>query len=194
MKQNTFTILLFLQLVFINVAMTGIPHSSINRKEVVDRHKIITTATNPFSGKIPSAQKVISQSTHEWESFWKSGATIDLSESKDERWKELERRIILSQYLMRVNEAGSLPPQESGLINNGWYGRLHFEMIWWHGVHYALWNRWSLFDKSLHIYQDYLPTSTARATSQGYKGARWPKCTGNSDREWPHVIHATLIW
>ena len=95
---------------------------------------------------------------------------------------------------MKVNEAGSLPPQESGLVNNGWYGRFHFEMILWHGVHYALWNRWPLLEKSLTVYQNYLSTSRERAGRQGYKGARWPKCTADFDREWPHIIHATLIW
>ena len=41
--------------------------------------------------------------------------------------------------LMAVNEAGSLPPQESGLVNNGWNGKFHMEMYWWHAAHYALW-------------------------------------------------------
>ena len=108
-------------------------------------------------------ENVFEASIRVWEKFWNSGAAIDLSESSDPRWKELERRIVLSQYVMRVNEAGSLPPQESGLLNNGWYGRFHFEMIWWHGVHYALWDRWDLLNKSLHVYQDFLPTSRERA-------------------------------
>lgn len=142
----------------------------------------------------PGAADVMKESASGWKSFWHSGAAVDLSGSKDPRWKELERRIVLSQYVMRVNEAGSLPPQESGLVNNGWYGRFHFEMIWWHGVHYALWNRWPLLEKSLSIYQRYLPTSMQRAQRQGYKGARWPKCTASFDREWPNLIHATLIW
>lgn len=137
---------------------------------------------------------VFNASIKAWPEYWKSGAAIDLSQSKDKRWKELERRIVLSQYLMKVNEAGSYPPQESGLVNNGWFGRYHFEMIWWHSVHYALWNRWSLFDRSLHIYRDFLQTSKKRAEEQGYKGARWPKCTANFDRDWPNEIHALLIW
>ena len=141
-----------------------------------------------------TATEIFAASSKAWPEFWRSGAAIDLSQSKDVRWKELERRIILSQYLMRVNEAGSYPPQESGLVNNGWYGRFHFEMIWWHGLHYALWNRWPLFEKCLHVYNDFLPTSEQRATDQGYKGARWPKCTANLDRDWPHPIHALLIW
>jgi len=141
-----------------------------------------------------SAEEIFMSGREGWQQFWNSGAAIDLSKSKDKRWKELERRIILSQYLMKVNEAGSYPPQESGLVNNGWYGRFHFEMIWWHGVHYALWNRWPLLDKSLNVYNEFLPSSEKRASTQGYKGARWPKCTGNSDSNWPHPIHAMLIW
>ena len=141
-----------------------------------------------------TSDEVFEESSRAWPEFWDSGAAIDLSKSRDQRWKELERRIVLSQYLMKVNEAGSYPPQESGLVNNGWFGRFHFEMIWWHSVHYALWNRWPLFEKSLHVYTDYLPTSKERAKNQGYTGARWPKCTANSDRDWPHPIHALLVW
>lgn len=141
-----------------------------------------------------SAAKVFEESSTAWPDYWKSGAAIDLSQSKDPRWEELERRIVLSQYLMKVNEAGSYPPQEAGLVNKGWRGRFHFEMIWWHGVHYALWDRWDLFDRSLHVFRDFLPTSKDRATEQGYLGARWPKCTANFDRDWPHPIHALLIW
>ncbi len=145
------------------------------------------------SARLTSAD-IITQSTNGWAEYWNSGAAIDLSRSNDKRWKELERRIILSQYLMKVNEAGSYPPQESGLVNNGWSGRFHFEMIWWHGVHFALWNRCSLFDRSLHVYRDFLATSKKRASEQGYAGARWPKCTADLDRDWPHPIHALLIW
>lgn len=143
---------------------------------------------------LPPAMQIHKESAKAWKAYWQSGAAIDLSESTDPRWKELERRTVLSQYLMKVNEAGDLPPQESGLVNNGWYGRFHFEMIWWHGVHYALWNRPALLDRYIDIYQRFLPTSTARAGKQGYTGARWPKCTADTDREWPHIIHATLIW
>lgn len=141
-----------------------------------------------------SVPDIIKAGKKEWEAYWMSGAAVDLSESKDSRWKELERRIVLSQYLMRVNESGLYPPQEAGLVNNGWYGRFHFEMIWWHGVHYGLWNRWNLADNYLSIYEKFLPTSVERAKKQGYKGARWPKCTADFDRDWPHPIHATLIW
>lgn len=144
--------------------------------------------------KMPSAAEVAEASAEAWKNFWMSGAAVDFSQSADSRWKELERRVVLSQYIMRVNAAGSLPPQESGLVCNTWHGRLHFEMIFSHLYHYALWDRWELALPALSIYEKFLPTSLERAKRQGYSGARWPKCTADFDREWPHPIHATLIW
>ena len=134
------------------------------------------------------------KSAASWEKYWRSGAAVDLSGSKDPRWLELERRIVLSQYLMRANESGLFPPQESGLVNNGWFGRFHFEMIWWHGVHYGLWNRMECFDNYLNVYKDFMPKALERAKSEGRSGARWPKCTGNFNREWTGSAHAYLIW
>ena len=133
------------------------------------------------------------KSAASWEKYWRSGAAVDLSGSKDPRWLELERRIVLSQYLMRANESGLFPPQESGLVNNGWFGRFHFE-IWWHGVHSGLWNRMECFDNYLNVYKDFMPKALERAKSEGRSGARWPKCTGNFNREWPGSAHAYLIW
>jgi len=143
---------------------------------------------------LPSFTIVKNNSSMHWPAFWKSGGAIDLSQSKDPRWFELERRVVLSQYLMALNAAGNYPPQETGLVNNSWYGRFHYEMYWWHTAHYALWDRWPLLNKSLHLYQDKLKSSEKRAADQGYIGARWPKCTGPDGREWPDITHAFLIW
>ncbi len=108
---------------------------------------------------------------------------------------ELERRIVLSQYVMAINEAASMPPQESGLVNNGWFGKYHFEMLWWHEAHYALWDRIELMDKSMGIYKSNLVSSQRRAKEQGYSGARWPKTLGDNEQwEWPCEITPMLIW
>lgn len=147
-----------------------------------------------ISDNLVRTEKCLEASKSGWAEFWNSGAAIDLSESTDSRWMELERRIVLSQYLMKVNEAGSLPPQESGLVNNGWYGRFHFEMIWWHGVHWALWDRWEQWDKSLAVYNRFLETAKERAKNEGFEGARWPKCTAYNNSEWPEPCHSFLIW
>ena len=147
-----------------------------------------------ISDPLPAFAAVKSGSVRHWAAFWNSGGAIDLSGSTDPRWFELERRIVLSNYLMAINAAGNYPPQETGLVNNSWYGRFHYEMYWWHAAHYSLWDRWPYLENSLHVYADNLASSMQRAKLQGYKGARWPKCTGPDGREWPDVTHAFLIW
>lgn len=145
--------------------------------------------------KLPSFSTTLSASIHKWKKFWTMGGAIDLSESKDPRWQELERRIILSQYLMEVNEAGILPPQESGLVNNGWYGKYHLEMLWWHGAQYALWGRQKQMDRLTSIYRKDLRYYQPKTKSQGYKGVRWPKTLGDHAHwEWPNEINPLLIW
>ena len=151
-------------------------------------------APKPLPKRLPGAEATFAASRQRWPAFWQSGGAIDLSGSRDPRWRELERRIVLSQYLMATNEAGSYPPQESGLVNNGWYGRFHMEMVWWHAAHWALWNRWPQLDRSLGVYGRLLAGAKARAREQGYRGARWPKCVGPDGRESPGDIHALLVW
>ncbi|HEX8546978.1 MAG TPA: hypothetical protein VF691_08460 [Cytophagaceae bacterium] len=168
-------------------------------------HKILIVPTENISkftfafskdsiGKKKSQDDIFHASKAGWEKYWLSGAAIDFSECTDPRAKELERRVVISQYLMKVNNSGSLPPAESGLMKNNWYGKFHFEMLWWHGVHFALWNRWNELDEMLTVYKRYLATSIERAKRQGYEGARWTKAAGNIDRDWPFVINAVLIW
>lgn len=104
-----------------------------------------------------------------WKEFWMSGGAVDLSGSKDPRWKELERRVVLSQYLMRTNNAGSIPPSECGLMGAvGWNGQFHMEMVWWHMAHYGLWDRWHLAEEALTIYQKFLPIARKRAAQPDF--------------------------
>jgi hypothetical protein len=142
----------------------------------------------------PAVAEVAAASAAWWPRFWRSGGAIDLSGSTDPRASELERRIVRSQYAMAVNEAGEYPPQESGLVNNGWWGKFHMEMYWWHGTHYALWNRWALLERSLDVYRRFLPSARERARDQGFEGARWPKMTSPSGRESPGLQNALLLW
>ena len=129
-----------------------------------------------------------------WNGFWLSGAAVDLSESTDTRADELERRIVLSQYLTAINCSGSLPPQETGLTTNSWYGKFHLEMHWWHAAQFALWNRLPMLEKSLDWYAKVLPSARERAIQQGYKGVRWAKMTEPEGRDAPSPIGPLLIW
>lgn len=124
-----------------------------------------------------------------WARFWNSGAAVEMPDHP-----ELERRTILSQYLTAIQCAGSLPPQETGLTCNSWNGKFHLEMHWWHAAHFALWNRPALLQRSMAWYQSILPSAIAKAKSQGYQGARWPKMTATDGFDSPSPIGPFLIW
>jgi len=143
---------------------------------------------------LPSAAVTFADSAAHWKRFWTEGGAIDLADSRDPRAPELERRIVLSQYLTAIQCAGSRPPQETGLTVNSWYGKFHLEMHWWHAAHFALWNRIELLEKSLDWYSRILPTARALALTQGYTGARWPKMVGPEGRDSPSPIGPLLIW
>lgn len=129
-----------------------------------------------------------------WESFWMDGGAIDLAGSREPRASELERRIILSQYLTAIQCAGTMPPQETGLTCNSWYGKSHLEMHWWHAAHFPLWGRGHLLERSLWWYRAILPVAKELAASQGYQGARWPKMVGPEGNDSPSPIGPLLIW
>jgi hypothetical protein len=129
-----------------------------------------------------------------WRQYWLSGGAVSFEGSDDPRAHELERRLVLSQYLMAVNCAGATPPAETGLTYNTWSGKFHLEMHWWHTAHFLLWGRGRLFERSLPWYHGALPAARGAARRQGYRGARWPKQTDPTARESPSNIGVFLVW
>ena len=142
----------------------------------------------------PSFTTTAANSKQQWMKFWQSGGAINFSGSKDKRAHELERRIILSQYLTKLQCAGNNPPQETGLTYNSWYGRPHMEMHWWHGVHFSLWGRNDLLEKTLAWYKIAAGKAQQIAKRQGFEGIRWQKMTDNEGNESPSSVGAFLIW
>jgi hypothetical protein len=145
-------------------------------------------------GFLPDFETVRGDAAAHWKRFWTKGGAIDFSACTDPRAAELERRIVLSQYLTAIQCAGSYPPQETGLTFNSWYGKFHLEMHWWHAAHFALWGREALLQDSLSWYRVILPQARAAAKQQGYRGARWPKMTAPDGRESPSEVGVFLIW
>jgi hypothetical protein len=129
-----------------------------------------------------------------WDTFWGSGAALDLGECTDARAPELERRIVLSQYQTAIHCAGQYPSQETGLLCNSWYGKFHLEMHWWHSVHFTVWDRQKYFGKTMFLYYKILDGARARARRQGFKGARWPKMIGPDGEDSPSSVGPLLIW
>jgi hypothetical protein len=154
----------------------------------------IAFSPEPMPSALPAFDETRAAAETNWAGFWQSGGAIDLAGSTDPRWHELERRIVLSQYLTAIQSAGRYPPQETGLTFNSWEGKFHLEMHWWHAAHFALWGRLPLLEKSLDYYGSILPRAKATAARQGYEGARWPKMTDPSGAESPSSVGPFLIW
>ena len=143
---------------------------------------------------LPAVAAVEGASAAYWQRHWSSGGAIDLAGSTDSRAPELERRMVLSQYLTAIQCSGNLPPQETGLTFNSWFGKAHLEMHWWHAAHWALWERERILERTLPWYQSILPRARETARMQGYQGARWPKMIGPDGRESPSGVGVFLIW
>src|SRR5699024_6529021 len=135
----------------------------------------VAFSSDEITTALPEFNEVQSNSKENWKKYWTTGGAIDFSDCTDPRAMELERRVVLSQYLTRIQCAGDLTPQETGLTYNSWYGKFHLEMHWWHGVHFALWGHLNLLNRSLGWYRKIYDKAKATAQWQGYDGVRWPK-------------------
>ncbi len=133
----------------------------------------------------PSAELTMAASSAHWQNFWRETAAVDFSGSTNPLAEKLEKRIVLSRYLTAVQSVGGVPPQESGLTCNTWYGKHHTEMIWWHTAQFALWGHDAALAKNLEWFISQLPAARELAVSRGLKGARWAKMTGPQMRESP---------
>lgn len=168
--------------------------------------KLVTTGTNrlefacafataPIAAEFPSIGKVFDESSKAWKTFWTTGGALDLSGSKDPRWRELERRVVLSQYHTAAMSSGSWPPAETALLGiDPWRGQFHMEMVWWHLAHFALWDRWDRATNALACYQRFTPAARALAQQLGYKGLKWPKSVGPEGRSAPWYGNQVLLW
>lgn len=129
-----------------------------------------------------------------WNGYWNTTGVIDFSECTDERAPLLERRVVLSQYLIRCQEAQNFPPAETGLTYNSWYGKFHLEMVMWHSFHYATWNKPELLEKQLDWYFTAMPVAKEIAERQNFRGVRWMKMTDPSGKEAPSDVGSFIIW
>lgn len=145
-------------------------------------------------GNNPSAATAIEGASEYWQDFWSKGGVVDFSHCTDPRAKELERRVVLSQYLLATNCAGTTPPQETGLTYNSWFGKFHLEMIWWHQAQFALYGHEDLLARTLPWYEKAEANAKSIAERQGFEGVRWMKMTDPSSIEAPSGVGSFLIW
>lgn len=138
--------------------------------------------------RVMNFDQVEQESEERWHDYWSSVGFYDLDN------QELERRVILSEYLLKAQDAGKLPPQESGLTVNSWSGKFHLEMTFWHEAWLALYHRREDLLPLIDWYQEILPQAKANAQANGYAGARWPKQVGPNGVNSPSKIAPLLLW
>jgi hypothetical protein len=151
-------------------------------------------SATPGAAAPSSFEETQAASAGGWKDYWTHGGVVDLSGSSDHRAAELERRVVLSQYLVRVNYAGSFPPAEDGLTNITWYGKHNSEMYFWHAAQFYEWGHPELLEKGLAWYQGILPLGKTAAEAQGFDGVRWPKMAGIDGQPAPGTINPFIIW
>jgi hypothetical protein len=153
----------------------------------------LTVRFSPATAASVPAAGVFERSADHWRRFWRETAAVDCSGSTNPLAAKLERRIILSRYLTAVQNVGDVPPQESGLTCNTWYGKHHTEMIWWHTAHFALWGQDAALARNLDWFMRQLPAARELAASRSLRGARWAKMTGPEMRESPGG-NPLIVW
>lgn len=141
-----------------------------------------------------SPADTLTRCTDWWAGFWDKGGAIDLAAATDPRAMELERRMVLSLYLLTVNSSGHMPPAETGLTCNSWYGKAHLEMHFWHMAWAPLWGHSELLLRCLPWYHAHLPEARANAARNGYRGGRWPKMVADDALDSPSTIAVLLVW
>ena len=155
---------------------------------------LVEFTDGPAADTLPDAETARASVARWWLDYWMNGGVVDFTGSKHPKANELERRIVLSQYLTAVNSAGRYPPQEEGLFSNSWNGKFHLEMHPWHSAHFAVWGRPQLLERSMPWYLDHLEEAKARARFMGVKGAWWPKMVGPEGRESPSTVNPFIMW
>lgn len=185
---------------YVNLSFDGARLSQTGRNRFLliptaDRYTLCAGFSRELpAGEQPDAEATAAAAADYWSHYWNEGAAVDFSRCRDPRAAELERRTVLSQYLLGIQCAGDYPPQETGLTYNSWFGKHHLEMLWWHEAHFALWGREKLLARTLAWYDTAAPAACAIAARQGFEGLRWMKMTDPSALEAPSKVGSFLIW
>lgn len=136
---------------------------------------------------------VVASANQYWKDYWQTGAFVDFTHNTDPLATELQRRVLLSQYLVATQTRAEIPAQETGLTSSSWYGKFHTEMAWLHNAHWILWNRSESVLPMLNWYLEHLDVARGVAKNRGLQGARWPKMVGTEGRESPGG-NPLIIW
>lgn len=138
---------------------------------------------NPEPGsKLEASQKA---SAEYWNDWWQKGGAVDFSACTDPRAAELERRVVLSQYLTGIQCSGIVPGHDGGLTGLADNGKVDADNVTWQTAQFALWGHPEQLTETFKWYEDMLDEATASAKLQSISGARWANLCGINGIEAP---------
>jgi len=159
-----------------------------------DASSIAFTFDKKRDGVMLRYGQCLKASQQAWEQYWNTVGIADFGASTDPRAAELERRMVLSLYLLKIQSTGKLPPAETGLTVNSWYGRFHSEMYLWNCGFMALYNLGDKLLPSIEWWRSIMPQARELASGQGFAGVRWPKQPADDGISAPSYIAPLLCW
>jgi hypothetical protein len=101
------------------------------------RFTCLFSANEPTTST-PSYEETQKEAAHSLEAFWTEGAAVDFSHCTDPRARELERRVVLSQYLLHTQGGIDKSPTN---------------VMWWQQAWLGLWGHDRQLDSILREYE-----------------------------------------
>lgn len=148
----------------------------------------------PLTLVADNAKTVKSASEAHWSAWWDKGGVVDFSACTDSRAAELERRVVLSQYLLAVQCTGDAPVQNTGLTYNSHYGKADLQNLWWLEAPSALFGHPEALENILEWYGKVADKAEAASGREGKLGYRWMTYTGIDGIESPVTGCGATIW
>ena len=151
----------------------------------------------------PSVDECLIETAVDWQAYWEAGGRIDLAGSDDPAAGELERRLVLSQYLLRANlwrggpahgprsPAGGGPSGPVGLF--GPEAATTLGAYVWPWAALAQWNHLEPVERALDWYAGLLAGGPGGGRGGGgRRSSRWPAVCAPDGRPVPDELHGLV--
>jgi hypothetical protein len=140
-------------------------------------------------GPVPSYEDTRTSAALWWSRFWMQGAFVSCkpndkqSPEDKKRVTEFMRRVLMSQFLLATNAAGTDPPGITGLVDLAGAGKVDLRDTLWTLGHWERWNKWERIGSAIPVsYARYLSAAKNLASTMGSEGVRWGDFVGPDGR------------
>jgi hypothetical protein len=141
----------------------------------------------------PNVETCLVNAAVDWKDYWNRGGALEVR-GPDPQAAEIERRAVLSHYLLRVNSVGLQPRCETGLLLNADRGKAQLATQLWHVAALATWGHADLLERPLTWYAERLAQARTHAQRLRLEGACWPAVCAPDGRQAPNQWGSFPVW